>query len=108
MNFEIDTPAKSSYKFNEVTSITAVKPYVLRFWETEFSEISPELLEDGSKNYTQSDIDSIMTIKDLLFEQKMSIPEAKLHIQKLQQVTQESVLQNQSQDLKFIKGKKIN
>jgi DNA-binding transcriptional MerR regulator len=78
MNFETNIPKKDSYKFNEVTSLTSVKPYVLRFWETEFQDISPEILEDGSKLYRESDIETIEKVKDLLFNQKMSIPEAKL------------------------------
>ncbi len=77
MNFDIGIPKKEAYKFNEVTSVTSVKPYVLRFWETEFIGIAPEVLEDGSKLYKQSDIDLIEKVKDLLFNQKMSIPEAK-------------------------------
>jgi len=80
MNFEEKTHKKSSYKFSEVTSVTSVKPYVLRFWETEFDGINPELLEDGSKIYRESDIEMIQEIKELLFERKMSIPEAKAHI----------------------------
>ena len=42
MEFDIQAPEKSTYKFNEVTSITGVKPYVLRFWESEFDIIKPK------------------------------------------------------------------
>lgn len=80
MNFETNTQKKEAYKFHEVTSLTSVKPYVLRFWETEFQSIAPEVLEDGSKLYAESDIEIINKVKDLLFNQKMSIPEAKLVI----------------------------
>jgi DNA-binding transcriptional MerR regulator len=76
MNFET-TAVKSTYKFNEVTSVTGVKPYVLRFWETEFEQISPSENEAGQKIYSQDDIDSILKIKKLLFEDKMSIPQAR-------------------------------
>lgn len=78
MNFEGHTSEKSEYKFNEVTSITGVKPYVLRFWETEFEEISPKINEDGDKFYSKTDLDKIKRIKALLFADKLSIPEAKL------------------------------
>ncbi len=77
MDFEIRSPEKSTYKFNEVTSITGVKPYVLRFWESEFGQIQPAYSEDGQKFYHNNDVELIGQIKKLLFEEKMSIPEAK-------------------------------
>lgn len=83
MEFEIQAPEKSIYKFNEVASITGVKPYVLRFWESEFEEINPLIDEVGQKYYAPFDIDCIEKIKVLLFENKMSIPEAKLELTKL-------------------------
>ena len=96
MNFEIGVPEKSAYKFNEVTSMTSVKPYVLRFWETEFEGINPKCLEDGSKTYTQKDIEAIEKIKDLLFNQKLSIPEAKLILDK----KPDQVISSQSESIK--------
>jgi len=80
MDFEIRSPEKSTYKFNEVTSITGVKPYVLRFWESEFGQIQPAFSEDGQKFYGKDDVELIGQIKVLLFEEKMSIPEAKKHL----------------------------
>jgi DNA-binding transcriptional MerR regulator len=80
MDFEIQAPEKSTYKFNEVTSITGVKPYVLRFWESEFDQIDPEINDHGQKFYRPSDLEVIQKIKNLLFEEKLSIPEAKLKL----------------------------
>nr|MBA2403447.1 MerR family transcriptional regulator [Bdellovibrionales bacterium] len=60
--------------------ITGVKPYVLRFWETEFEEIAPEDSDSGQKLYARKDVEAIFKIKKLLFEDKMTIPEAKLAI----------------------------
>jgi DNA-binding transcriptional MerR regulator len=74
-------PNKSNFKFQELTPITGVKPYVLRFWETEFHEINPISSEKGEKIYARSDVEAILRIKKLLFEDKLSIPEAKLCIQ---------------------------
>lgn len=70
-------PNKSNFKFQELTPITGVKPYVIRFWETEFPEINPVSSEGGQKIYSRSDVESILKIKKLLFEDKLSIPEAK-------------------------------
>ncbi len=71
-------PNKSSFKFQELTPITGVKPYVIRFWETEFPEIEPISSEGGQKIYSRSDVENILKIKKLLFEDKLSIQEAKL------------------------------
>lgn len=74
-------PNKSNFKFQELTPITGVKPYVLRFWETEFPEIAPVTSDSGHKLYAKKDIELIFKIKKLLFEDKMSIPEARSFIQ---------------------------
>lgn len=73
-------PHKSNFKFQELTPITGVKPYVIRFWETEFDEISPVTSDSGQKLYARKDVEAILKIKKLLFDEKMSIPEAKLVI----------------------------
>ncbi|MGE3610069.1 MAG: MerR family transcriptional regulator [Bacteriovoracaceae bacterium] len=70
-------PNKSNFKFQELTPITGVKPYVIRFWETEFDDICPVTSDSGQKLYGRSDVEAILKIKKLLFEDKLSIPEAK-------------------------------
>jgi DNA-binding transcriptional MerR regulator len=70
-------PNKSNFKFQELTPITGVKPYVIRFWETEFPEIDPVDSDSGQKLYARKDVEAILRIKKLLFEYKLSIPEAK-------------------------------
>lgn len=74
-------PNKSNFKFQELTPITGVKPYVIRFWETEFPEIAPVASEGGQKLYSRSDVEVILRIKKLLFEDKLTIPEAKMKMQ---------------------------
>lgn len=112
MNFEIQAPEKAIYKFNEITSLTGVKPYVLRFWETEFNQIQPQLNEQGQKIYRPEDLEVIQKIKDLLFEQKLSIPQAKAFLDKsrleninedhVEQATNEtSNIESRSKDLKM-------
>ncbi len=74
-------PNKSNFKFQELTPITGVKPYVIRFWETEFPEISPVLGDSGQKLYARKDVETILRIKKLLFDEKLTIPEAKIQLQ---------------------------
>ena len=80
-------PNKSNFKFQELTPITGVKPYVIRFWETEFPEISPVLGDSGQKLYARKDVETILRIKKLLFEEKLSIPEAKIQLQNEESVS---------------------
>jgi DNA-binding transcriptional MerR regulator len=76
-------PNKSNFKFQELTPITGVKPYVIRFWETEFEEISPVDSDSGQKIYARKDIEAILKIKNLLFVEKMTVLEAKIAIKGL-------------------------
>lgn len=76
MDFGQSVTEKTQFLFNEVTTLTGVKPYVLRFWESEFSQINPSLI-DSDKFYSSEDIKAISVIKRLLFEDKLSIPEVK-------------------------------
>ncbi len=73
----IEIPNKSSFKINEVCALTGVKSYVLRFWESEFAEIAPMTSSSGQKLYEHRDIEAILLIKKLLFEDKMTIERAK-------------------------------
>ncbi len=73
-------PNKSNFRFEELSVITGVKPYVIRFWETEFPEIAPVSSDGGSKLYARKDVEAILKVKKLLFEDKMTIHEAKVRI----------------------------
>jgi DNA-binding transcriptional MerR regulator len=70
-------PNKSTFTFNEVCSLTSVKPYVLRFWESEFSQIDPVSSDGGNKLYDLTDLMAVFKVKKLLFDEKLSIPKAK-------------------------------
>lgn len=73
----IQLPNKSHFKADEVCGFTGVKPYVLRFWETEFEEINPIVSSSGQKLYEQRDVEAILAIKKLLFDDKMTVEEAR-------------------------------
>lgn len=61
-----------------------IRPYVLRFWESEIDELNPQQgPESGQKRYTPQDLKLILEFKSLLFDQKMSIQKAKGVIKKL-------------------------
>ena len=69
-----------TFKINEVCSIAGVKPYVLRFWESEFHEISPIIDENDIRYYNHQDIEAISLIKKLLFDEKLTIEKTKLEL----------------------------
>ena len=68
---------KLYYSIGEVSKITELKQYVLRYWETEFKELSPSKNKAGNRTYRQKDIDLIIKIKDLLYNQKFTIDGAR-------------------------------
>ena len=68
---------KLYYSIGEVSEITSLKPYVLRYWETEFKQLSPPKNRAGNRTYRQKDIDTILLIKDLLYSRKFTIKGAK-------------------------------
>jgi len=74
-------PNKAHYKLNEICSLLNIKAYVLRFWESEFPEISPEMGANGDKLYSRKDIEAISQIKKLLFENKYTIEKTKMELQ---------------------------
>ena len=64
---------KLYYSIGEVSKITDLKQYVLRYWETEFKQLKPTKNKAGNRTYKQKDIDLIIQIKDLLYNQKFTI-----------------------------------
>ena len=71
---------KLYYSISEVSDITELKQYVLRYWETEFSQLKPNKNQAGNRIYRSHDIDVIMGIKSLLYERKYTIKGAKQHL----------------------------
>lgn len=68
---------KLYYSISEVSKITEVEQYVLRYWETEFEELKPQKNRAGNRAYTNKDIQLILVIKHLLREKKYTIEGAK-------------------------------
>ena len=71
---------KLYYSISEVSSITGLKQYVLRYWETEFTQLKPSKNRAGNRIYRSHDIDVIMGIKSLLYDRKYTIKGAKQHL----------------------------
>ena len=68
---------KLYYSIGEVSKMTELKAYVLRYWETEFKQLKPPKNRAGNRTYSQGDIDLILYIKDLLYTKKFTIKGAR-------------------------------
>ncbi len=73
----LDLPDKHFFTVGEVSHLTWVKPYALRYWETRFKPLRPARLESGQRKYTRRDIEIIRRIRKLLYDQKLTIEGAK-------------------------------
>ena len=71
---------KLYYSISEVSSITGLKQYVLRYWETEFPQLKPDKNTAGNRVYRSIDVDKILEIKTLLYERKFTIKGAKQYL----------------------------
>ena len=72
---------KLYYSIGEVSEMTDLKAYVLRYWETEFSQLKPPKNRAGNRTYRQKDIEVILNIKDLLYKKKFTIDGARVVLQ---------------------------
>ena len=81
INFSI--PEKLYYKIGEVSQITGVEPYVLRYWESEFKIITPGRTNSKQRLYRRKDLEQILEIKRLLYEEKFTISGAKKKMHKV-------------------------
>ena len=68
---------KLYYSIGEVSKMVGLKAYVLRYWETEFKQLSPPKNRAGNRTYRQKDIDLIFKIKELLYNKKYTIEGAR-------------------------------
>ncbi|MBD3383208.1 MAG: MerR family transcriptional regulator [candidate division Zixibacteria bacterium] len=72
-----DHKDKLYYSISEVSRMTEVKPYVLRFWEKEFPSLRPKKNRGGNRIYQKHEIKLINRIKDLLYEEGYTIDGAR-------------------------------
>ena len=73
-------PAKRYFTIGEVSDLCLVKPHVLRYWEQEFSELSPVKRRGNRRYYQRHDVLLIRQIRALLYEQGYTIGGARVHL----------------------------
>ena len=79
-------PDKLYFRIGEVSDIVGVKPYVLRYWETEFTDIRPTKSKSGQRLYRKKDVGLLLKIRELLYKERFTINGAK---QRLKEVSKD-------------------
>lgn len=94
---------KLYYSISEVSKITGLEQYVLRYWETEFEELKPSKNRAGNRIYTNKDIQTILKIRKLLKDEKYTIEGAKKiikHFKEDEEPVLQPVIEKPAQEVK--------
>lgn len=73
-------PDKLYFRIGEVARLAGVKPHVLRFWETEFAFLDPKKSGTNHRLYRRKDVETVLEIKRLLYDQRFTIEGARKHL----------------------------
>lgn len=90
-----EIPNKLYYKIGEICEICGIQPHVLRYWESEFTTLSPTKNKSGQRIYRPKDLELVRTIKHLLYDQGFTIAGAN---KKLQESGREGVRESVADD----------
>lgn len=74
---ELEIPNKLYFRIGEVSKLTGVKPYVLRFWENQFPGLGPKKSGKGHRLFRRKDVELVLEIKHLLYEKRYTIEGAR-------------------------------
>src|SRR5579862_10035993 len=77
---DLTIPDKSLFRIGEVSRVTSTKPFVLRYWETEFPMLQPVKSPKGHRLYRREDVDMVFVIKRLLYDEGFTIAGARRHL----------------------------
>ena len=72
-----EIPDKLYFRIGEVSRLAGIKPYVLRFWETEFPGLGPKKSGTGHRLYRRKDVELVLEIKRLLYDKRYTIEGAR-------------------------------
>ena len=75
-----EIPDKLYFRIGEVSRLAGIKPYVLRFWETEFSSLGPKKSGKGHRLYRRKDVELVLEIKRLLYDLRYTIEGARKYL----------------------------
>jgi len=70
------------FRIGEASRIVGVEPYVLRYWESEFHQLKPSRADSKQRTYQRRDLETLLEIKRLLYEERMTIEGARLRLKR--------------------------
>jgi DNA-binding transcriptional MerR regulator len=76
-----EIPDKLYFRIGDVSRLVGVKPFVLRFWETEFPQLAPKKSGTGHRLYRRKDVEAVLEIKRLLYDERFTIEGARNYLQ---------------------------
>lgn len=76
-------PDKPFFKIGEAAQLCALKPYVLRYWETEFRSLRPQKTRSHQRLYRRQDVEQLLRIRHLLYDQRFTIAGARARLREL-------------------------
>jgi DNA-binding transcriptional MerR regulator len=79
---DANLPDKAYFRIGEVSKLLQVEPYVIRFWETEFKSVKPVRATSGHRLYRKKDVEALILIRKLLYEERFTISGAKQYLSK--------------------------
>jgi DNA-binding transcriptional MerR regulator len=81
-----EIPNKLYFRIGEVSDLVGVRPYVLRYWESEFPDIKPTKSKSGQRLYKRRDVEQLMRIRQLLYEERFTIDGARKRLKEITRV----------------------
>jgi DNA-binding transcriptional MerR regulator len=91
-------PDKLFFRIGEVSRLLGLKPSVLRFWESEFKQLSPRKSSSGQRVYNRSDVELLVEIQILLHREKMTIEGARKKL--MQKTSPDRSLERMGEDIR--------
>jgi DNA-binding transcriptional MerR regulator len=88
-------PEKSYFRIGEVSKILNVEPYVIRYWESEFKTVKPVRTKTSQRLYRKKDVQELLTIRNLLYQQRFTINGAKKQLMKMRDQDESTATANE-------------
>lgn len=101
-------PEKLYFRIGEVARIVGVKPYVLRYWETEFSVLKPDKSPSKHRLYRRRDVETLLRIKELLHKKRFTIEGARKVLKGNKQTAQPTVAIDELRKLREIREQLVD
>lgn len=96
-------PEKAYFRIGEVSKILDVEPYVIRYWESEFKTVKPVRTKAAQRLYRKKDVEELLTIRNLLYQQRFTIDGAKKQLAKPKTEADAAMKTDHEEKLIFIK-----